>query len=239
LPLGNIDGQERFVRGTIDVLRAELGEIIDYKTVGDKSLPYIGKYGAKPEHIQQFNIYRLLVERGYPVDEKRRATWKSIKISKISAYYMSMMEVVGTGANMVETTPWLVKEPKKLGAEISREVVNERDDLVTKRGKHKGSNNPEDYQISHKKKYHLTYRVPNVPLLDLDEVFKFVIEKAAILFRAFDYGIVPPLPPVEMQLWKCDSYCPVRDFCDEICKKRGEVRAKQEEENDEIPVEDL
>jgi hypothetical protein len=237
LPLGVIDGQERFLRGTIDVLRAMLGEIIDYKTVGDRSLPYIGKYGCKPEHIQQFNIYRLLVERGYPVDEKRRATWTPIKINKITAYYLTMMAVVGTGTNMVEVTPWTATEPKTYSTEVARQVVNERDDVVLKRGKRKGSNNPEDYQISHKTKYHLTYRIPHVPLLDLDEVYKFVIEKATILFRAFDHGEIPPLPSIEMQLWKCDSYCPVRIFCDEICKERSEERAKREEESNEVPVE--
>jgi hypothetical protein len=151
---------------------------------------------------------------------------------------MSIMEVVGTGTNMVEITPWLATEPKTLGTEIARVVVNERDDVVTKRGKRKGSNNPEDYQISHKKKYHLTYQIPNVPFLDLDEVFKFVVENATILFRAFDHGEMPGLPPVDLQLWKCDSYCPVRNYCDEICKERGETRAKREEENTEIPVEE-
>lgn len=236
MSLGVIDGQERFLKGTIDVLRPLLGEIIDYKTVGDKSLPYIGKFGAKPEHEMQFNIYRMLVERGYPVGQKD--TYKPIKVQKIRAYYMSMMQVIGTGSNMTETTAWTASEPKQFGNEISRVVANEREDLVVKRGKRKGSNNPEDYVLSEKKKYHLTYAIPDVKLLDLDDVFKFVVERATILFRAFDKGIMPPLPPVEMQLWKCDSYCPVKEFCDKVCAGRGEVRAKLETANSsDMPLE--
>ena len=236
MSLGVIDGQERFLKGTIDVLRPLLGEIIDYKTVGDKSLPYIGKFGAKAEHEIQFNIYRLLVERGYPIDQKD--TYKPIKVNKIRAYYMSMMQVIGTGSNMTETTPWAVSDPKTYGNEINREIANERQDLVMKRGKRKSSNNPEDYELSTKRKYHLTYAIPDVKLLDLDDVFKFVVERATILFRAFDKGIMPPLPSVEMMLWRCDSYCPVKSFCDKVCAKQGEVRAKLETVRDgDIPLE--
>ena len=239
MPLGVIDGQERFLKGTIDVLRRVAGEIIDYKTVGDKSLPYIGKFGAKAEHEIQFNIYRLLVERGYPIDKqgKRIPGYVPFEVKKIRAYYMSMMQVIGTGSNMTETTPWAVSEPKTYSNEISREIANEREDLVVKRGKRKGSNNPEDYVLSTKRKYHLTYAIPDVKLMDLDVVLKFVIERATILFRAFDKGIIPPLPPVEMQLWKCDSYCPVKSFCDKICAERGEERAKLETASDDILIE--
>jgi hypothetical protein len=236
LPLGIIDGKERSVRGTIDVLRELSCEILDYKTVGDRNLPYIAKFGPKPEHTMQFNIYRLLAERGYPV--KNKENYVPFKVKRIRAFYLSMMAIVGTGSNMIEKTTWLTTEPKSYSTEISREVVNERDDVVLKRGKRKGTDNPEDYQLSHKKKYHIVYAVPEVELLDLDKVMEFVVEKATILFRAFDQGIIPPLPSPEIQLWKCDSYCPVKKYCDEICAQRGEERVKAEVETTDIPVEE-
>jgi len=235
MSLGVIDGKERWIHGTLDVIRRAAQEIIDYKTMADKGLPYIGKYGVKPEHEIQFNIYRLLAERGWPVGQ--RDTYVPFQVKRIKAYYLSMMQIIGTGATMVEQTPWLASEPKTYSSEVSREVLNERDDVVVKRGKRRGSNDPNDYQLSHKTKYRLTYAVPDVRLLDLDEVYKFVVDKATILFRAFDHGEVPPLPSVEMQLWKCDTYCPVKKFCDVICAQRGEERAKVETEKDEIPIE--
>lgn len=238
LPLGVIDGRKRFLRGTIDVLRPLAGEILDYKTVGDKSLPWLGKCGCKPEHELQFNVYRLLVERGYPVDPSgNRLPHQPVHIKRIRAFYMSMMEVISTGSTMVEVTPWLATEPRSYGNEIKREVVNERDDVVTKRGKRKCSDNPSDYVLSHKKKYHLTYAVPEVKLMDLDTVMKFVLGRATILFRAFDHNEVPALPPAELMLWKCDSYCPVKSHCDLVCAECGEERAKREEESTEIPIE--
>ena len=239
LPLGVVDGEPRFLRGTVDVVRELAGEIIDYKTVGDKSLPYIGKFGAKPEHEMQFNIYRLMVERGYPVDTEGNPlpNYKPFKVNKIRAYYLSMMQVIGTGSNMTETTGWTASDPKLFGNEVLREVANTRDDLVMRRGKRKGSMNPEDYVVSTKHKYHLTYAIPEVKLMDLDEVLKFVIERSTILFDAFDHGTMPPLPPVEMQKWKCDSYCPVKAFCDVACAERGEERAKADEVSNELAVE--
>ena len=235
LPLGVINGKERALKGTIDVLRPLAGEIYDYKTVGDKSLPYIGKFGAKPEHVMQFNIYRLLAMKGHPVGQKD--SYKPPDIKRIRSFYMSMMQVIGTGSTMVETTPWLGSEPKSYGSEISREVVNERDDVVMKRGKKRDSDNPDDYQISTKKRWKLVYDIPDVPLMPLDDVWNFVVEKATILFKAFDDGTMPPLPSVEMMKWKCDSYCAVKSFCDTICAERGEVRAKADSEPTDVPIE--
>jgi hypothetical protein len=237
LPLGIINGKPRFLRGTIDVLRTVLQEILDYKTIGDKGLPYIGRYGAKAEHEMQLNIYRLMVERGYPVGQKD--TYKPIIIKRMRIFYLTMMELVGTGSNMVETTPFMANDPKAYGTETNRVIINERDDIVLKAGKRKDSANPDDYRLSHKKKYHIIYSIPDVRLLDLNKVMAFVLEKATVLFKAFDEGIIPPLPSIEMQVWKCDRYCPVKKFCDEICKVRGEVRAKREEENTVIPVEKI
>ena len=236
MPLGIIDGQERFLKGTIDVLRPLAGEINDYKTLGDKSIPYIAKNGSKPEHQMQFNIYRLLVEKGWPVGKKD--TYKPFIVNKIRAYYLSMMQIVGTGTSTTETTAWVKNEPKKYDTEVSREVVNERQDLVLKRGKRKGTDNPDDYELVDKKKYRLTYAVPEVPLMDLNEVYRFVVDRATILFRAFDKGIMPPLPSREMMLWKCDSYCPVRSFCDKICLERGEERAKKDDGETELTTEE-
>jgi PD-(D/E)XK nuclease superfamily len=238
MPLGVIDGKERFIRGTLDVIRRLAGEVLDYKTVGDKALPYIGKFGAKAEHEMQFNIYRLLAERGYPVGEKD--TYVPFKVKRIRAFYLSMMSIVATGSTMTETTQWTGTPPKTFASEIARMVVAERDDIVMKPGKRKGSDNPEDYKLSPKKRYQITYEIPEVKLMDLDEVYKFVVDKATILFRAFDRGIMPPLPSKEMMLWRCD-YCPVRGACDGICKDRGEVRPTQgddDSEQNEIPVEE-
>jgi hypothetical protein len=203
--------------------------------MGDRGLPYIGKYGPKPGHHMQFNIYRLLVERGYPVGHKD--DYVPVKIKKIRAYYMTMMQVAGTGSTMTEDTLYMVSAPKPSDTEIGRTVLNNRDDVVMKRGKRKGSNDPEDYELSHNTKYRLTYQVPDIELMDLDKVMEFVVEKATILFLAFDEGIMPGLPSEDLMLWKCDSFCPVRAYCDEICKERGEVRAKKETELVTIPIE--
>ena len=235
LPLGIIAGKEREVHGTIDVFRPESGEIIDYKTLGDKALPYIGKFGPKETHELQFNIYRLLVERGYPIKNKENYT--PIKINRIRAFYLSMMGIAGTGSNMTERTTWLTSEPKTYSTETSREVVDERDDVVLKRGKRKGSDNPDDYTLSHKKKYHIVYSIPEVKLMDLDKVSEFVRERSTILFRAFEENVVPPLPSEEIMLWKCLDFCPVRNYCDVICEERGEKRATRNSEENSVLIE--
>jgi hypothetical protein len=54
-PIGEIDGEMYYLRGTIDVLRAETGELYDYKTIGDKGLGIIkGRRKERPHPTVQY-----------------------------------------------------------------------------------------------------------------------------------------------------------------------------------------
>lgn len=235
LPLGRLDGEEVFLRGTIDVLRPQTGEIYDYKTIGDNGLSIV-KNGAKKDHILQFNMYRLLVERGYPVGQ--RDTYKPIVINKITAFYMTMMQVVKTGGLLSETSIWRVSEPtthpNMVGAPV---VLGENEKLVLKKGKRHINATPDDYTLQTYKKFRMTYAVPDVPLMNLDEVYKIVLDNAPTLVYAFKHGNMPPMCSPEMRAWKCENYCAdqIRQACDKHNLTTGEKRVVEVDDN--IPVE--
>lgn len=235
-PIGEIEGEMVYLRGTIDVLRPETGELYDYKTIGDNGLSII-KDGAKKDHILQFNMYRLLVERGYPVGQKE--TYKPIKITAISAFYMTMMKVVKTGGLLSENTIWRVSDPATHPNMVGSPVLlGEREKMVLKRGKRHINAVPEDYELKQYKKFKLTYAVPDVPLMDLDEVEKIILDNTPILVYAFKDGKMPPMCPPEQRAWRCNEYCPdqIRQACDAHNMTTGEVREVMEEDNG-IPVE--
>lgn len=233
-PLGIINGRYRYVRGTIDVLRRMLGVIVDYKTMGDRGISVI-KDGPKHDNVWQFNMYRLLVERGYPVGESYR-TYKPITIKEIRAYYMTMMQVVGTGTNMEVLTGYQVKEPDNHRNLVLKECIDTREDLVTKRGRRKNSDNPDDFELSVKNKWKMLYKVPDVPLLDLDVVETFVNDTARKLVEAFDTNTLPEMAKPETRQWLCD-FCPaeVQQACDAKNDIDGVMRIV--DPSDAIPVE--
>jgi RNA polymerase subunit RPABC4/transcription elongation factor Spt4 len=233
---GGTNIEEFFLRGTLDVLRPETGELYDYKTVGDRGLGII-KDGAKKEHILQFNLYRLLVERGYPVGQKE--TYTPIKINKIKAFYMSMMQVVGTGGVLEEKTMYQYKSPDSHPNMIGEpEIIGRKDVLVTKRGKRKDSLNPDYFETKEKVKFRCLYAVPDVPLLDLEEMVALVRERAPLLVQAFKGGVMPPRCDDEMRAWKCDGFCPdeIHNWCNEYSVKYGEPLEVKETDG-MIPVE--
>jgi hypothetical protein len=234
LPLGVIEGEERFLRGTIDVLRPETGEMYDYKTIGDKGLGVI-KYGAKKEHIIQFNLYRLLAEKGYPVGE--RDTYKPIRIKKITAFYMTMMQIARTGGLMPENTDWRVSDPPGHPSLVSTELLGEKEAMKLKKGKKHINATPDDYELQQYKKFRLTYAVPEVPLMNLDDLYDLIQTNVPILVRAFKEGEMPPMCAPEMRAWKCDNYCPdqIRQACDKHNLTTGEKRIVEVDES--IPVE--
>jgi hypothetical protein len=220
--LGIINGKERKLFGTIDVLRKLARQIIDYKTIGDRGMGIIKK-GAKEDHIMQFNIYRFLVMRGHPVG-MNPADYAPVDIEKITAYYMSMMDIVNTGGLMVQTTDYRVSEPPN--DYTSKQILGSVQELVTKRGKRKDSLDPNDKELRTKTKYRLTYQIPEVPLLDLGDVEVFIRTKAQVLFDAFDKMEVPDMVGPEVRAWKCDDYCPdqIRAKCDSINEANGVTR---------------
>lgn len=235
-PIGEIDGEMRYLRGTADVIRTETGELYDYKTIGDRGLQII-KDGAKKDHILQFNMYRFLVERGYPVGQ--RDTYKSIKIKKITAFYMTMMQVARTGGLMTEDSIYRLSNPDQHPNMIGEPVVMAtKEKMVLKKGKRHATATPDDYDLKEYKKFRLTYAIPDVPLLDLDEIERLILDTAPILVQGFSQGIMPPMCPPEMRQWKCNSYCPdqIRQACDAHNLTTGEVR-EVEVESGEIPVE--
>jgi hypothetical protein len=204
------------------VLRRELKQIIDYKTIGDKGLPII-KNGAKPDHEWQFNIYRFLVEKGHPVGVKPE-DYQPVEIEKITAYYMTMMEIVQTGGLLDVTTGYQVKEPDD--GYLTKQIIAERDDIVTKKGKRKDSINPADKELSHKVKYRLTYAIPEVKLRPLEEVEAFIRRKSQVLIDAFQQSVVPDMCAPDVREWKCDDYChdAIRAACDAHNAKVGTPR---------------
>lgn len=233
---GGANIEEFFLRGTLDVLRPETGEIWDYKTCGDKGLGVI-KDGAKEDHILQFNLYRLLAERGYPVGKKD--TYTPIKITKIRAFYMTMMQIVGTGSILEEKTMYQYKSPDRHPNMVGEpEIIGRKDVLVTKKGKRKDSLNPDDFEAKEKLKFRCLYAIPDVPLLDLDDMVKLVRERAPLLIQAFKCGVMPPRCDDEMRAWKCGAYCAeeIHNWCTEYSVKYGEPLDVKEPEG-MIPVE--
>lgn len=231
------DSEPIILYGTVDVLRPETGEMYDYKTIGDNGLAYI-KEGAKPDHIKQFNIYRLMVERGRPRHSKE--PYVPVKIKSIVAFYMTMMQVIRTGGILVENSIWRESEPPDHPYMAGRpEVIGEREHMALKRGKRKATATPEDYDLKIQKKFRISYAVPDVPLLDLDELTNFIRTNTKLLVRAFELGEMPPMCPPEMRAWKCDGYCPdqIRNACDAHNAVTGEKRIVEVEEPQGIPSE--
>jgi hypothetical protein len=237
MPIGILDdnGNEMFLRGTIDVLRPESGELYDYKTIGDRGLAVI-KDGAKDDHIMQFNMYRLLVERGWPVGQ--RDTYRPITINKIVAFYMTMMQIARTGGLMTEVTDWRLSDPPDHQSRVGFERLAAKEKLVLRRGRKTANATPDDFELKEFSKFRVTYAVPDVPLMPLDDVFKFVQETVPILTRAFNKGEMPPMCPPKMRQWKCEGYCPdqIRNTCDKFNDSVGERRIVEEEDTS-IPVE--
>jgi hypothetical protein len=234
LPLGIYNGKERFLRGTIDVLRPETGELYDYKTIGDKGLGVI-KNGAKEDHIKQFNMYRLMIERGYPLDQ--RETYKPITIKKITAFYMTMMQIARTGGMLAEVSEWRKSDPPEHPNLKIVEKLSTKEELALKKGKRHENAVPDDYTLEKYHKFRTTFAIPEIPLLPLDEVHKFVMDTAPILIEAFESGKMPDMCPPEMRAWKCDGYCPdqIRNACDAYNDTVGVKRVVAVDKN--IPVE--
>lgn len=213
-PLGLYNGKYRYLRGTIDVLRRLLGQIQDYKTMGDMGIDGVVREGAKADHIAQFNMYRFLVERGYPVGESYE-TYKPVTVREIMAYYMTMMKVVATGAVAEVYTRWVKTEPEVAPNMVLKEFLEERTDRVCKRGKRKNSTNPDDFEDSVKRRWKLAYKVPAVKLTDLDVVEEFIHTESRKLIEAFDTNTLPEMAPPATREWLCD-FCPtdIKSACD-------------------------
>jgi hypothetical protein len=233
------------LHGTIDVLRPETGEMYDYKTIGDNGLAYI-KNGAKPDHSKQFNMYRLLVERGKPIKKDAQGnkylddSYVPVTIKRIRAFYMTMMQIAGTGGLMTENTDWRVSNPSPHQNMVGEpELLGSKSYLALKRGKRKETATENDYELKESKKWRITYAIPDVPLMDLDETEQFIREKVPLLVQAFELGIMPPMCEPEQRQWRCENYCPdqIRNACDKHNEKTGEKRIVEVEKNDEIPVE--
>lgn len=231
-PLGHIDGEDWFLRGTLDVIRPMAGHLLDYKTIGDKGLPIIARK-LKPEHVIQVNTYRLMAERGYPVGQKD--TYKPIIINKITLFYMTMMQIVGTGNILEETTRFQIKNPDPQPNEVGRERIATIEKVVPiKRGRVLAQCTPEECKLVVKNRWKIKRLVPEVPLLNLDEVEKMIKEAAPILVAAFNRGVMPPMCAPEHRAWKCDAYCPIqiREACDAYNETVGEKRVVEEEEEE-------
>jgi hypothetical protein len=237
-PLGIINGKPRKVRGTIDVLRKQLGHIKDYKTIGDKGLGVIKK-GAKEDHIWQFNMYRLLAERGFPVGMSYE-TYHAPVIKHIEAYYLTMMECVGTGSNHVEVSDWRVSD-LDLMANQSAEQVGLKIQPKLKRGKKFATADLiHDYELQTYKKFRVTSAIPDVPLLDLDTVEKYMREQAIKRFHAFDNaGYMPDMCDEDTREWKCDKFCPkeIREACDAHNEIAGTPRITERQKQKNEPKE--
>ncbi len=83
-----VEGIEIF--GKIDYYNPKTKHLQDFKTTGDRGIPFILKGGGKEDHISQVNIYKVLLEEnGYPVD-------------KLSIIYMSLMEAFSTGTTYIQ-----------------------------------------------------------------------------------------------------------------------------------------
>jgi hypothetical protein len=234
-PLGIINGKERFVRGTIDVLRPKLGHLIDYKTIGDKGLGVIKK-GAKDDHKWQFNMYRLMVERGYPVGQNP-STYTPPKINKITSYYMTMMECVGTGSNFVENGDWRVSDPELMANQVMEMVASKTEPKLKRGKKHATADLINDYELQTYKKFRVTTAIPDVPL---DTVEKYMREQAIKRFHAFDNaGYMPDMCDEDTREWKCDKFCPkeIREACDAHNEIAGTPRITERQKQKNEPKE--
>jgi hypothetical protein len=226
--LGHYHDQDWYLRGTLDVLRPKQGILGDFKSSGDRGMWGL-KYGLKEDHVIQFNIYKYLCEKGWPVGQ--RETYQPILINKIIAWYFSMMQVIQTGNIFDEVTQWVANEPEKTPTEVKRELVGEKTDLVLKRGKRHATAKPEDYSLKTRQKWRIYYKVDPVPIWDNETIEKIIQERSMFLIDAFAKGTPPPMCDIKSRSWKCD-YCadPIVKWCDEINAKEGVQRLVVEEE---------
>jgi len=231
--IGDFDGVQYWLRGTIDVLRPLAQKILDYKTMGDKGLVSL-KFGLKKDHIMQFNMYRFLVLRGSLVDETLTLP-KIDDITDITSYYMTMMQVANSGGVYEEDTIYRDSDPEHYPNEVSRTILSERTDLVLKKGKRKAKAIMDDYEVKTKRRWRLTYRIPSVPLLPLDDIEAFIKSMAPHMVNAFSKGTVPPMCDPETRIWKC-NYCAAVKECDIINEKDGVKRMVEQEIENGIPV---
>jgi hypothetical protein len=190
------DGRELVVSGQIDDYDSEEALITDFKTNSDKGTWFLFNEGAKPEHIQQTNIYRWLLAGGHlgSIDGPQ-VFWP---VEKIVIAYLFMNRVVQTGATHYEdvTTYRSPNSGKKYKLEKGRKVIG-----------HSNRGVPI---------WRIEIEIPAVPLWDTEEVIRVVESGAGDLHKSFEVKKSGSLPPGVLydsdQAWEC-GFCGVQKQC--------------------------
>lgn len=206
------------ISGQIDGYDAYSQTLYDKKSIGDNGLSYL-KDGAKPPHITQTNIYRWLLDGGYAyklsskekrkialaggkvtIPDIRRKKWALVKVPvrRLVIQYFSMMHLVLTGGELVQKTSFVKSSPTKHQNEIKREVL---------RSFLSGA--------SEMKQWQLTYKIPEVPIMETSDVTSYINARRHDLVTALQSNTAAPMCDEDTQKWLCD-FCGVKDICRQI-----------------------
>lgn len=190
-----VDGQSVVISGQIDYYEGAPEFCIeDYKTVSDKGTYFLFDSGAKPEHIQQTNIYRWLCDGGrLGAVDGPVVNWpvKSIKIN-----YLFMNRVVTTGTTHYEQVT-AYKSPnygKRYKLETFRKVVG---------------HSPRGVPV-----WEIEIKIPPVPLTPEPKLLEELEAGVSSVKEGFEAA--PWLPPGVLydkeEAWAC-GFCGVKDYC--------------------------
>ena len=88
------------ISGQLDLIDKQDRILYDFKTIGDRGLNMIPRYGAKEDHIWQINCYRYLWKYGRAegIENNR------FNIDKIKIIYITLMSALETGSMFFNKT---------------------------------------------------------------------------------------------------------------------------------------
>jgi hypothetical protein len=191
-----VGGRELVLSGQIDYYDGAEKAIEDYKTASDKVFYTLFNEGAKPEHILQTNVYRMLCDGGHLGSlEGPQVFWP---VDRIEIHYVLMNQVITTGrvhSEMVNS----YRSPnngKKYKLETSRKVVG----------------------YTHRKTptWEIKIDIPPVPLMSEADVLAHVTGAGIKTLAGFEHKAAGIMPPGVLydgdKAWEC-GYCDVQATC--------------------------
>lgn len=189
------NGREIVFSGQIDDYDADEQTITDYKTMSDKGTYILFNEGAKPEHVEQTNLYAWLCNGGHVGSiDGPQVFWP---VRRIVIAHLFMNRVVLTGTKHYEQVVGF-KEPKKYRLETWRTLVG-----------HTSKGIPI---------WELEIDIPEVPLIPETDLLPKLLGGASTIRQGFDTGFPLGVLYERDKAWQC-SYCPVRKVCHDYEKQ--------------------
>lgn len=180
--------------GCFDFYDETLHQLQDFKSIQDKGLRYLLDDGPKEEHVLQLNCYRWLMDGGRMGGLDGEQVF--LPVNSMMLNYIMMGTCVSTGRPFTQQVVQY-KAPIKYRYEISRKSIGTT--------------------ASNKTIWELTYRIPDVPVMDLESVEQYIMLKGPTLVRGFrEEDFIPDgVMDDPDNNWEC-RWCPVKKECDDI-----------------------